>query len=120
MANESYNEKSVNAAAAAIARGHADPAALRDLLIWTTSKITNEMVMSYFRRHLNDANLLVALFDIAAEGEDAGDAPWAAANTIAEFPPEMLRKHRNQLEELSKHQWTYLSKPAQDALAKLG
>ena len=119
MASESYSEQSVRAASAAIAKGHTDPEALRELLIWTTSKTTYEMVISYFRRHLNDPELLVALFAIAAEGEDAGDAPWAAANTIAEFPPEMLKKHRNELVELSKHQWTYLSKPAQDALAKI-
>ena len=76
-------------------------------------------VASSLRRHLEDEELLSSLFAIAAEGDDAGDAPWAAANTIAVFPASMLRKYRAELLELSKNEWTYLKLPALDALAKL-
>ena len=119
MTNDSYREQSIKAASAVLEKGHSDPANLRELLIWTTSKTTCEMVEAYFKKHHADPALLQALFAIAAEGEDAGDAPWAAANTIADFPASMLAKHRSELVELSKHQWSYLSKPAQDALAKI-
>lgn len=33
-----------------------------------------------------------------------GDAPWAAANTIADFPASMLKKHRTELMELGQHE----------------
>ena len=119
MASPSYREQEIQAATAALAKGHSDPKNLRELLVWSTSKTTAEMIESYFRTHHRDSKLLSALFAIAAEGEDAGDAPWAAANTIAEFPADMLEPHRAELTELSQHQWTYLSKPAKDALAKI-
>jgi hypothetical protein len=119
MADPSYREREIQAAKAALAKGHADPANLRELLIWTTSKNTAELIESYFATQHCDAALLSALFAIAAEGEDAGDAPWAAANTISDFPAEMLKPHKDELVELSQHQWTYLSKPAKDALVKI-
>src|SRR5262249_41643944 len=98
---------------------HDDSENLRELLIWTTSKTTVAMVEEYFRQHHGDENLLRALFAIAGEGEDAGDAPWAAANTIADFPASMLKKHKAELLELSQHEWLYLKQPALDALAKV-
>jgi hypothetical protein len=57
--------------------------------------------------------------NIALEGEDAGDAPWAAANTIADFPADMLLPHKRSLERLAAEQWTYLQVPARRALAKI-
>jgi hypothetical protein len=120
MAHDStYQERALKAASAAIAKGHRDAANLRELLISTTSTITCSMVQSYFRQHHDDRELLRALVAIALEGEDAGDAPWAAANTIAEFPAPMLVEHKAALFELSKHDWDYLKKPALEALAKI-
>ena len=117
--HSSYEEKAQLAASAAIAKGHADPSNLRELLIWTTSKTTVAMVDIYFCQHHDDKNLLTALFEIALEGEDAGDAPWAAANTIADFPAPMLVEHRAALVQLSQFEWNYLRVPALKALAKL-
>ena len=77
------------------------------------------MVDQYFRQHHGDEELLRALFAIASEGDDAGDAPWAAANTIADFPASMLKKYKAELIELSRHEWMYLKQPALDALAKI-
>jgi hypothetical protein len=109
-------EKAVQSA---LAKGYRDPVALRELLIATTSTVTEPKVTKYFRRHLDDAGLLASLFEIAAEGEDMGDAPWAAANVIEEFPPELLRLYQAELEELAAHPWMYLHDPARRALAKL-
>jgi hypothetical protein len=116
---EEYRAFTVKTASAAIAKGHHDPANLRELLIWTTSKTTCAMVEEYFRGHLDDKQLLEALFSIAEEGEDNGDAPWAAANTISEFPAAMLAPHKARLVTLSNHPWSYLSTPAAHALAKV-
>ena len=88
-------------------------------MIWTTSKTTVAMVDKYFRQHHHDEELLRALFAIASEGMDAGDAPWAAANTIADFPASMLKKYRAELLELSRFDWIYLKQPALNALAKI-
>src|SRR6185295_5095773 len=94
MSNYSkYEEGEIAAASAALAQGHTDPKNLRELLIWTTSKTTCAAVEAYFQKHHHDKELLKALFAIALEGEDAGDAPWAAANTIADFPASMLVPH---------------------------
>ena len=117
--NDDYRASTVKAASAAIARGHHDPVNLRDLLIWTTSKTTCSMVEEYFQKHLDDQTLLGALFAIAEEGEDCGDAPWAAANTISEFPSAMLAPYKARLVALSNHEWSYLSTPAAQALAKV-
>jgi hypothetical protein len=117
--NPIYEQFSLQAAAAAIAKGHGDPVSLRELLVWTSSKITRASVEAYFRMHHDDEELLRALFAIAAEGEDAGDGPSAAANQIAQFPAAMLAPHRAELVKLSKQQWDYLSKPAREALAKI-
>lgn len=116
---ESYEKSSRNAAAEAIKRGHRDVANLRELLIWTTSKTTSEGVQAYFRMHHTDRELLRALFKIAFEGEDAGDAPWAAANVLAEFPAPMLLEHEDDLVTLSKSEWSYVKNPALKALSKL-
>src|SRR4051812_36053903 len=113
MAGDStYQERELKAASTAIAKGHRDSENLRELLIWATSKTTCAMIESYFRQHHHDKELLQALVAIALEGEDTGDAPWAAANTIAEFPAPMLAEHKGALLELSKHDWDYLKKPA--------
>jgi hypothetical protein len=114
-----YEQKEIKAASAAIAKGHRDPSNLRELLIWTTSKTTWGMIDSYFRQHHHDKELLAALISIALEGEDAGDAPWAAANTIADFPASMLVEHKDALLELSRDDWSYLKLPALKALAKI-
>lgn|GEM_PF-3379566 len=103
----------------ALGKQHDDAKALRELLIATTSTDTAPMAMDYFKSHLDDTGLLASLFDIAAEGEDMGDAPWAAANVIEQFPPDLLLNHRAQLEELAGHPWMYLHGPARRALAKL-
>jgi hypothetical protein len=100
--------------------GYRDAASLRQLLIATTSKDTSEAAMSYFQARFGDEGLLNALLPIALEGEDAGDAPWAAANVIAEFPANMLRKHEAALRLLGQEQWRYLKDPATRALAKIG
>ena len=105
--------------AEAIKKGHSDPASLRELLIATASRDTVGMANEYFRLHLDDEKLLAALVEIALEGEDMGDAPWAAANTIVEFPAPMLKVHEASLRKLSQEQWIYLSGPANKALAKI-
>nr|WP_321360530.1 hypothetical protein [uncultured Hyphomonas sp.] len=111
--------ESHEAAGCAVAKGHGNIENLRELLIWTTSSSTEPLVSSYFRKHLSDRKLLSDLINIALEGEDAGDAPWAAANVITMFPPELLEAHRAELETLSREQWDYLNVPAKEALAKL-
>lgn len=116
---DSYETYALDAAKTAISRGHADTDNLRELLIWTTCKPTCALIENYFAQHQSDEKLLAALVGIALEGEDMGDAPWAAANTVAEFPAEMLRKHMDALITLSRHEWMYLHVPAQKALAKL-
>lgn len=117
--NEDYAAFSVRAASAAIVKGHSDPKNLRELLIWTTSKTTSAIIADYFRKHLDDVSLLEALFSIAEEGEDCGDAPWAAANVLSDFPAAMLIPYKARLVILSNHQWSYLSTPAAQALAKI-
>ena len=119
MSLDDYAKRSRDAASAAISKGHSDAANLRELLIWTTSQTTEPMVSQYFSRHLNDESLLSALFKIALEGEDSGDAPWAAANIIAEFPATLLARHKAELHALADEQWDYLNRPARAALAKL-
>ena len=59
------------------------------------------------------------LVAIALEGDDAGDAPWAAANIIPDFPAEMLLSHKPSLETLAAEQWTYLHIPGRRALEKI-
>ena len=115
----SYQEQELRLASEAIARGHKDPEDLRQLLILTTSTTTSGVVDAYFRKHLDDKNLLHALVAIAMEGDDAGDAPWAAANVIAEFPAHLLSECKAELVELSQHPWSYLHVPARHALGKI-
>ena len=115
----SYEQQAIAAATSAVQRGHADPSNLREILVWTTSQPTAPLVEKYFSSNLQDKELLRQLVTIALEGEDAGDAPWAAANVIAQFPPELLTNHRIALEELAAHPWSYLHVPAKAALAKL-
>ena len=119
MTQSAYEKKQLEDAARAIAQGHGEESNLRELLILTTSKTTYPMISLYFRQHHHDKELLRALVSIALEGEDAGDAPWAAANTIAEFPRSMLIEHKAALLQLSEHDWDYLKTPALAALAKL-
>jgi len=114
-----YQEREMQAAAAAMARGYQDAAALRELLVWTTSKTTAAGVEEYLKPHLAEASLVDALVAIALEGEDAGDAPWAASNLLSAASADALRPHEAALTELSTHPWSYLSVPAQKALAKL-
>jgi hypothetical protein len=119
QSSEQYREQAIAAAREAIRKGHRDPGSLRELLIWTTSTATIQMVEDYFAKHDSDADLLSDLIEIALEGEDSGDAPWAAANVLAEFPVELLASHRAALLELSQYQWSYLHEPARRALARL-
>ena len=56
---------------------------------------------------------------VALEGDDSSDAPWAAANIIAEFPEKMLSAYKDQLLELAAYEWVYQKTPAQAALKKL-
>src|SRR6185295_13935814 len=104
--SEAYRARAISQATAAIAIGHADEKNLRELLILTTDGNSAPMVMEYFRRHIGDRELLKNLVKIALEGEDEGDAPWAAANTIVEFPVELLKEHEADLQLLSQEQWT--------------
>jgi len=92
---------------------------LRDWLIMTTSTVTYDQAIAHLRTRLDDPAFLSELLDIALEGEDAGDAPWAAVNVIEEFSPSLLRRHLPQLTALAGESWTYLSDPAKRALAKL-
>jgi hypothetical protein len=92
---------------------------LRDQLIATTDMTKASETMAFFQLHLNDRELLAKLVEIALEGEDAGDAPWAAANVIAEYPSALLRAHENSLRKIAAESWVYLSRPATAALAKL-
>ena len=118
-ASSSYRDQEIEFAAEAIRKGHRDAENLRALLICTTSETTNQMVKQYFSTHYNDKELLQSLVAIALEGEDSGDAPWAAANVLAEFPAALLAEHTASLKELSEHPWSYLHVPARQALAKL-
>jgi hypothetical protein len=102
-----------------VAEGHADLNNLRELLILTTNKTTFDTVNAYFNKLHHDSKLLANLIQIALEGEDAGDAPWAAANIVAEFPSMMLAKHRREIEKLSDSDWEYLKVPSLKALEKI-
>jgi hypothetical protein len=115
----SYEQREIQQVAAAIRNGHRDPDNLRELLIGTTSKTTCSTVEAYFAEHYEDRALLSALVQIALEGEDSGDAPWAAANIITGFPAQLLASHKKSLVLLSQHQWSYLHGPAREALAKI-
>ena len=108
-----------DAVADAVARGHADPANLREILIWTTNTTTAPTAEGYLAQHRADPALLKALVAIALEGEDAGDGPWAAANTIADYPADMLLPYKSDLETVAREQWSYLHVPARAALAKI-
>lgn len=92
---------------------------LREWLILTTQKTTYEKAMSHFRQHYDDQKMLTELVAIALEGEDNGDAPWAAANVISEFPVELLIPHETQLRRIAAERWIYLSGPAKKALQKI-
>ena len=63
--------------------------------------------------------MLRQLIEIALEGEDNGDAPWAAANVITEFPAHLLREIQPELIRLSQESWMYLHDPAKLALGKI-
>lgn len=119
MTQADYEIRTRVRAARLLDKGHDDPSDLRELLILTTNTITEPAVAAYFRSHHGDNVLLKHLIEIALEGEDMGDAPWAAANTIADFPASMLTSYRSELETLSQFEWSYLNVPAQAALAKL-
>lgn len=116
---KSYENWAREHAEAMIKIGVQDPAALRELLICTTISTVAPSVMEYFKGKLADSTLLKNLFSIALEGEDCGDAPWAAANVITEFPSSMLEGYKLQLQELASYQWSYLKIPAEIALSKI-
>ena len=116
---DKLNAEQQKYASECIARGHQDHENLRELLILTTNNATVAMIDRYFAKHHHDSELLSQLMKIAKEGEDNGDAPWAAANTIADFPPAMLKPFRSDLEEISKEEWIYLNQPAKMALEKI-
>jgi hypothetical protein len=92
---------------------------IRDKLIETTDQRKAQAAMAFFKERLNDSATLAALVDIALEGEDMGDAPWAAANVIAEYPAALLRRHEAELRLIAAEQWDYLNRPAKAALAKI-
>ena len=119
MPESSYEDERRRVCEAAAANGYEDPDSLRELLICTTSIVTAPISKAYFAERRNDARLLGLLVAIALEGEDAGDAPWAAANTIADFPAELLLPHKQSLEQLAAEEWTYLHIPGRLALAKI-
>jgi hypothetical protein len=119
LKDDDYTARSRTAAADSIMKGHADAENLRELLIWTTAETTAPMIMEYFRQRLHDQQLLANLIEIALEGEDAGDAPWAAANVIAEFPAHLLVVHQADLQRRSQEDWSYLSQPAKRALQRI-
>jgi hypothetical protein len=116
---KSYEEKSIEKAKLLIQKGYESPSVLRELLICTTSKYTCPMVMDYFNTHIQNSELLDLLFSIALEGDDSGDAPWAAANVISEFSGELLAPYKNKLLELASYEWDYLRIPAEEALNKI-
>jgi hypothetical protein len=92
---------------------------LRDKLIETTDNTKAPRAMAYFRQHLDDRAMLASLIKIALEVEDMGDAPWAAANVISEFPSDLLRAHESELRQIAAEPWDYLNRPAKAALLKL-
>ena len=92
---------------------------LRDKLIETTDRRKAAAAMAFFNERLNDDATLAALVEIALEGEDMGDAPWAAANVIAEYPAALLKRHESELRIIAAEQWDYLNRPARAALAKI-
>lgn len=114
-----YEAWSINNAKSCIERGYYNPENLRELLILTTNAHSYDLVMDYFRSHYDSDRLLKSLFAIALEGEDSGDAPWCAANVIAEFPPKMLKAYKDDLIKLSEFEWIYLKDPALEALRKI-
>jgi hypothetical protein len=115
----SYRDQELKLASEAIRKGHRDAENLRALLVCTTSETTSQMVEQYFSTQHHNKELLQSLVAIALEGEDSGDAPWAAANVLAEFPAALLSEHKAKLKELSEHPWSYLHVPARQAMAKL-
>jgi hypothetical protein len=115
----SYEDHCREAVADAVARGHSDPANLRQILIWTTNRKTAPTAEAYLAEHRADPELLKALVSIALEGEDAGDGPWAAANAIADYPGIMLLPYKTELEAVAGEQWSYLHLPARKALEKI-
>lgn len=117
--SDEYRQQSLSAANQAMLRGHDDIKNLREILIWTTANTTADYVAAYFAEHLDDPELVESLVSIALEGDDAGDAPWAAANTLTAFPPAMLLPHREAIFKLSQYDWDYLNRPAREILAKL-
>lgn len=120
MDNEkTYEQWSIENAEKLIKIGHKDVAILRELLICTTNKISDSIVAPYFNHFLDDEELLMNLFEIALEGDDSGDAPWAAANVISNFPATLLSNYRPQLLEIAAYDWDYLRLPAEKSLAKI-
>lgn len=118
-ASDEYRQRSLTAARAAVMLGHNDIRDLREILIWTTSSVTAELVEAYFAEHLDDRELVASLVSIALEGDDAGDAPWAAANTLTAFSSAMLLPYREAIVELSQYDWDYLNRPAKRILSRL-
>lgn len=117
--SDSYLQWQLANLSASLAKGHEDQANLRQLLICTTSKTTAEAAEAYFLAHHGDGDLLQSLINIALEGDDAGDAPWAAANVLSEFSASMLQRHEAALTKLAAHPWMYLHVPARKALEKV-
>jgi len=120
MDNEkTYEQWSIENAEKLIKIGHKDVAILRELLICKTIKISDSIVAPYFNHFLDDEELLKNLLEIALEGDDSGDAPWAAANVISNFPATLLSNYKAQLLELAAYDWDYLKLPAEKSLAKI-
>ncbi|WP_426029422.1 hypothetical protein [Caulobacter sp. DWP3-1-3b2] len=92
---------------------------LRSRLMETTEKTKPSGAMAFFAQHFDDHVMLSELIEKALEGEDMGDAPWAAANVIAKFPADLLRLHESALRQIAAEPWDYLSRPAKIALEKI-
>lgn len=92
---------------------------LRQLLIETAFRDTSAAAEAKLSSYFHESSFVAAVFSIALEGEDMGDAPWTAANTIEKMPTEMLLPHISKLETLAEEQWMYLHEPARRALARI-
>ncbi len=115
----SYDEHCRLALEQALAQGYTDPANLRRILIATTNMKTAPTANRYLEQHRADPELLKALIAIALEGEDAGDGPWTAAYTIAEYPGAMLVPYKTELQAIAQEEWSNLHVPARKALGKI-
>jgi hypothetical protein len=73
-----------------------DEGHIRELLIESCHSSAD--ANRFFKSHLNDAELLECLVNIAVDAEDyGGDAPMEAAYWVSEFPAALIKKHEKEL-----------------------